>query len=248
MKKPLARVLLTLELKEIDALPPGKVTAHPAAKAFPGEVPADAPRMTRKIEIDTSIPAWHSTGLYAAPGEMITVTVPESAKAGKLAVRIGAHKDRNWHHDSWRRAPEISKSFAIAATKTKAKVKAKTKTKAKAKAKTRTKAKAKTKVESKTAVDARVRRSLLLPGPGTGPGGGQDRQHDKHCRWRVQTATGTGDGEVRFQSSPKSISIGVRWAHNACSFDSNPMFQPIGFIVTRLLEMSQNLLRNSPIP
>jgi hypothetical protein len=63
---------------------------------------------------------WHSTGLYAAPGEVITVTVPANAAKKKLRVRIGAHKDELWHLDSWKRFPEITRSFVIDAPVTKA--------------------------------------------------------------------------------------------------------------------------------
>jgi len=88
-------------------LPPEKVEAHPSATAFPGPVPADAPRVRRSATIDTAVPGWHSTGLYAAPGETITVTVPAAAAGKGLHVRIGAHSDRLWHLDAWQRAPEI---------------------------------------------------------------------------------------------------------------------------------------------
>jgi hypothetical protein len=104
----LARVLVALQDMELRSLPPEKITAHPAAKGFPYEVPADAKRVTRKLDIDTAVPDWHSTGLYAAPGELIEVTLPETAAGKGLGVRIGAHTDHIWHHDSWARWPAIS--------------------------------------------------------------------------------------------------------------------------------------------
>ena len=89
------------------------------AADFPGPVPDDAPRITRSLIIDTAVPRWHSTGLYAAPGELVTVTVPaEVAKAGGFRVRVGAHSDRIWHQPEWTRMPEISRRFPISTTKT----------------------------------------------------------------------------------------------------------------------------------
>jgi len=112
-KNPLGRLLLTLQIQETNRAAPEKVRAHPAAVEFPGAVPADAKRVTRTLPIHTRAHGWHSTGLYAAPGEVITVTVPETAAGKKLAVRIGAHNDRLWHHDRWRRAPEICRQFPM---------------------------------------------------------------------------------------------------------------------------------------
>ena len=119
-KHPLGRLLLTLQVQEAGRAAPDKVRAHPAAAEFPGAVPADAPRVTRTVEIDTRVRDWHSTGLYAAPGEVITVTVPETAAGKRLAVRIGAHNDRLWHHDRWRRAPEVCRQFPIEGPATRA--------------------------------------------------------------------------------------------------------------------------------
>ncbi len=114
MDRPLQRLALTLQLRDLQTAPAEKVKAHPAAAIFPGAVPADAPRVTKTVQVDTKVPAWHSTGLYAAPGELIRVTVPETAAGKGLGVRIGAHTDTLWHLDSWQRAPEITREFAIA--------------------------------------------------------------------------------------------------------------------------------------
>ncbi|MDE6452357.1 MAG: hypothetical protein K2L23_08795, partial [Odoribacter sp.] len=50
---------------------------------------------------------WFSTGLYAAPAEIITVHRPESLKGRKLWVRIGASTCRlQDKHKPWKRLPE----------------------------------------------------------------------------------------------------------------------------------------------
>ena len=99
--------------------PPESVRAHPAAAGFPGSVPDDAPRVTRDLTIDTNVPRWHSTGLYAAPGELVTVTVPDAVVAsGGFHVRVGAHTDGIWPRHEWKRMPEISRRFSISETMT----------------------------------------------------------------------------------------------------------------------------------
>jgi hypothetical protein len=120
LDQPLARLALTLQLQQMQGLSAADTTAHPAAQFFPGAVPADAPRIARTVKVDTRVPAWHSTGLYAAPGDLIEVRLPEAAAGKGLAVRIGCHTDGVWHLDRWQRAPEITRAFALDAAVTEA--------------------------------------------------------------------------------------------------------------------------------
>ena len=103
-------------------LPPDQVRAHPAAADFPGVPPADAPRIASTVTVDTRVPRWHSTGLYAAPGEIITATVPAGAVHAKLKLRIGCHKDLLWAEkiEAWKRIPEITRTYPITETVTRA--------------------------------------------------------------------------------------------------------------------------------
>ena len=126
--------ILKRQIRGQKYLPVDKVKAHPAAEAFPGAVDVKATRARKAVEIWTDRPGWRntgthaewrkkdwqSTGLYAAPGELITVTVAEEAADIGLSVRIGAHSDPLWESDAWRRAPEICSSFEIRDVVTKA--------------------------------------------------------------------------------------------------------------------------------
>lgn len=112
-KTPLGRLLMELAVVQMRSLPPERVRAHPAAAAFPGSVGAEAKRVRRELMIDTGIGGWHSTGLYAAPGEVITVQLSPAAAGKRLSVRIGAHKDGLWRHRSWRRSPEVCRAYRI---------------------------------------------------------------------------------------------------------------------------------------
>ncbi|MHC5033119.1 MAG: M60 family metallopeptidase [Planctomycetota bacterium] len=106
----LAKVVLALDLHESRHLPPEKIRAHPAADVFPGDVAKSAARVTRRIHVDLAVPRWHSTGLYAPPGEVVTVRAPVGKK---LKLRIGAHTDRLWDKPKWRRAPELVRVFPL---------------------------------------------------------------------------------------------------------------------------------------
>ncbi len=113
MDNPLARLFVTLQVRELKHLPPEKVQPHPSAKFFPGDVLKKAKRVRKVIEFDTSVPDWHSTGLYAASGEVLTIRVPKEVAGKGLTVRIGAHSDTLWHLPTWRRCPEICRTFPI---------------------------------------------------------------------------------------------------------------------------------------
>jgi enhancin-like peptidase M60 family/peptidase M60-like protein len=104
----LPRVLLSLQCARLAR---GEFQgAHPAAAQFPGPVPKAAPRLRRRVTLDAK-PGWQSTGLYAAPGEVVRLSSPRAIPS--LRVRIGCHTDRLYHKESWRRAPEISLSRAM---------------------------------------------------------------------------------------------------------------------------------------
>ena len=116
-EQPLDRLAILLQTQHYlhsqsrGGLPEGLVIpAFDAAAEFPGDVPKEAVRVSRKVEVETKIPDWHSTGLYAAPGEVVTVTISDAdaARQNKLSVRIGALTDRLWHLPRWERYPEIS--------------------------------------------------------------------------------------------------------------------------------------------
>jgi hypothetical protein len=110
-REPLRRVSVDLQTRASQSAPASEVVAHAAAAAFPGAVPAEAPRLSKTLTMDPRRHGWMSTGLYAAPGEQVTVSVPREWVRKGLAVRIGAHSDEIWHLREWKRAPSISRRF-----------------------------------------------------------------------------------------------------------------------------------------
>ena len=94
-------------------MPVDKLEASPMASSFPGIPPKSAPRETKVVEIDPKTPRWHSTGMFAAAGEVVTVNLPKMAVNAGLKLRIGTHKDKIWHLDRWERAPEVTREFDV---------------------------------------------------------------------------------------------------------------------------------------
>lgn len=109
--EPAERLGLVLAFHRQSGLAPEQVEPAPGAEAFPGAVPADAPRLTRRLTLDGRRPGWHSTGLYVPPGEVLTLT---RAKDGPpWTVRVGCHTDRLWSQATWKRWPEVSGRWTL---------------------------------------------------------------------------------------------------------------------------------------
>ncbi len=113
---------LTLEkLNEFDGF------KFEAAESFPGEVAADAPRVTNAtVSINGSysidpggrldkdyLATRRPTGYYAAPGEMVTITIPANLTDKGLSVLIGAHTADHSNLKITNRYLRISKEYPL---------------------------------------------------------------------------------------------------------------------------------------
>ena len=98
-----------LNLKAIENFTQPENVPEIASAYFPGAPDASAPVITKTVAVNPAVPDWTSTGLYAAPGAVITVKVPdEIVRNGAYKIRIGCHRDQLWHLEQWRRYPQIS--------------------------------------------------------------------------------------------------------------------------------------------
>ncbi len=118
---PVADTLLRVEAALTQNLPADELPAHPSHVEFPGEVPANATRISRIVTIDgnqSGLPSNFgysqarshvrmTTGLYAAPGEVVTVTLPSEAVDSDIYVLVGAHSDNLWEKNQLHRHPQI---------------------------------------------------------------------------------------------------------------------------------------------
>ncbi|MDX1904699.1 MAG: M60 family metallopeptidase [Thermonemataceae bacterium] len=80
------------------------------ATDFPGNPPKNASKVDKKVTINTSLPYWHCTGLYAEAGEKIHISTERKLKNG-LKIRIGSHTDELYKLQEWNRMPEVSVVF-----------------------------------------------------------------------------------------------------------------------------------------
>ncbi len=129
---PLSALAVRVQVRLALDGPAEAVTAHPAAADFPGAVSPDAPRVGGEITYELRYPGyperfiysgagadlWLPTGLYAAPGDVITITTPAAARGQGLGVQIGAHSDTLWHREQWERMPALVRRAPLDAAQT----------------------------------------------------------------------------------------------------------------------------------
>lgn len=92
-KDAMARLAVDLFMADEFEKPASQVRAHASAEGFPGGVERSERRVVERAAVDTSVRGWHSTGLYAAAGERVTVVCPEEAVGRGFYVQIGSHLD-----------------------------------------------------------------------------------------------------------------------------------------------------------
>lgn len=98
---------------------PKKTKAAPAAADFPGVPEGEVDLVERQITIDPAIGGWHSTGLWAPPGQKITVNLSGKAKF-PMSLRIGSQTDlltlkhlEEHHGGKLKRIPKMTNSIRI---------------------------------------------------------------------------------------------------------------------------------------
>ncbi len=96
-------------------LPTTGILEHPAAEIFPGTVPKNIQRVVRAHTSDNEIRGWQCTGLYAPPGEIVTVHVATGGISTGYKIRIGGHTDNlieGKRKAEWKRFPAITRTFS----------------------------------------------------------------------------------------------------------------------------------------
>lgn len=98
---------------------PKKTKAVPAAEDFPGVPKGECDLLERTVEIDPTIGGWHSLGLYAPPGQKITLTL-KGKQRWPVTLRIGCHTDfltmshlEKNHGGVLQRAPKMTNSIRL---------------------------------------------------------------------------------------------------------------------------------------
>lgn len=123
-RDPVRRLVVRYQSTLLDRLSNKDLFVHPAARELPGLPPAGADRVTRTIAIDGDAPVSKymqspdrptrvETGLYAGPGDEITITLPRDKAGAGLLVHIGGTEDDIFSRPKWDRFPKLWRRVAL---------------------------------------------------------------------------------------------------------------------------------------
>ncbi|MFM2197656.1 MAG: hypothetical protein RLZZ505_1088 [Verrucomicrobiota bacterium] len=128
--QPVEAMLARYQSGKYDALTPAQLFAHPCADDFPG-APLAGGTVSRNISVNGNTsadfymnqgdkPVRFETGVYAAPGATITVTIPANKVAAGLQAHISPNgtEDESWNQDTWTFFPKLWRRVPLTATTT----------------------------------------------------------------------------------------------------------------------------------
>lgn len=92
IKYPLELLLVRYQSWKAQSIPMKELYAAKSADLWPGKVPKDAERVTKKVTLYPGEGGYISTGLYVPPGEVITIKC--GSLTGSLTAQIGCHTDK----------------------------------------------------------------------------------------------------------------------------------------------------------
>ncbi|MEO0415100.1 MAG: M60 family peptidase N-terminal accessory domain-containing protein, partial [Verrucomicrobiota bacterium] len=124
---PLVDALMALETDLNQTLPAGGMYPIPAAADYPGTAINEHPDLDREVMINGDYRGWLSgrtaggwrakemrpTGVYALPGEVIQVRIPEALSGQGYEVQIGAYAGGLKNRSKWYRYPRLVNSRAL---------------------------------------------------------------------------------------------------------------------------------------
>ena len=130
--RPIDEVVVWIDLKYARELPAADVWTHEGFTGFPGDVADEASTVAVTLEIDGTHAGLHgdyiysgagaaamrSTGVYAPPGTLLTVTAPAAVVGAGLQAMIGCHTDSLAGADSWSRYPLLTRTWDLDAPTT----------------------------------------------------------------------------------------------------------------------------------
>ncbi len=128
--KPIEVMLARFQSARFDTMTPEQLFAHPCAADFPG-LPTAGGTVSRTIPVNGNTfpdvymnqgnkPVRVETGVYAAPGATITITIPADKTAAGLQAHIAGNgsEDQIWGKNDWTFFPKLWRRVPLTTTTT----------------------------------------------------------------------------------------------------------------------------------
>ena len=120
-------LVLNIQEKLMLGLPADELLAHPSSFDFPGETPPNSPRVNTTVTVNGSfvgLPSQFgyanagahgrmSTGLFAAAGEVVNVSLPAELVDQGAYILVGAHSDSLWSKTTLSRHPNVVRWWPV---------------------------------------------------------------------------------------------------------------------------------------
>ncbi len=90
-----------------------EIEKHRMADTWYGAVPDDADRSHKVVELDLERARWRPLGMYAPPGEVVTLEFPAELVGRGYRVLVSPHADDITRRAVWYRIPEVQRSYAM---------------------------------------------------------------------------------------------------------------------------------------
>ncbi|MCW1912560.1 M60 family metallopeptidase [Luteolibacter sp. GHJ8] len=128
--KPVEASLARYQSNKYDAMTPAQLFAHPSASDFPG-APLAGSTVSRTVSVNGntaadfymnqgSKPVRIETGVYAAPGATITITIPSDKTGAGLQAHISPNgsEDQIWNQSNWTFFPKLWRRVSLTSATT----------------------------------------------------------------------------------------------------------------------------------
>jgi hypothetical protein len=107
------KLFLNLESYILQHEPVSAITKHRMAETWYGVIKEPADRSTKVVNLSLDRSRWRPLGLYAPPGEVVTLTFPPSMVGQDFRLLVSPHSDNISGRPKWHRLPQIQRSFDI---------------------------------------------------------------------------------------------------------------------------------------
>ncbi len=110
------QMLLELESGILQVQAVDEIEKHRMADAWYGAVPNDGDRSRKVVDLGLDRARWRPLGMYAPPGEVVTLEFPPELVGQGFEVLVNPHADNITVKEEWFRLPKVQRRFEITNT------------------------------------------------------------------------------------------------------------------------------------